>query len=188
MSDPLEIVHTEELRDGELALEAIDYSIHQWNKVPTYFFRMVSATSREELGISTCALVRRCMLSAMPATLGSMLFPVIAGTISRPAPSGCLFHLQDGLDLILCGLPAIRRMLRRGGRSNWLERNSSKSWMYLRTVAFSRVGIRGNAGIGFSAIDSHWNRILIRCVLHSGGETLPAGSRLNYERRPVLQS
>ncbi len=50
MSDPLEIVHTEELRDGELALEAIDYSIHQWNKVPTYFFRMVSATSREELG------------------------------------------------------------------------------------------------------------------------------------------
>ncbi|HKF46320.1 MAG TPA: GNAT family N-acetyltransferase [Terracidiphilus sp.] len=39
-----------ELRDGDLRLELADYAMHQWNKVPTYFFRMVHAHSGEELG------------------------------------------------------------------------------------------------------------------------------------------
>ena len=39
-----------ELRDGDLKLEMADYAIHQWNKVPTYFFRMIRADSGEELG------------------------------------------------------------------------------------------------------------------------------------------
>jgi predicted acetyltransferase len=39
-----------ELRDGELILEMTEFAMHRWNKVPTYFFRMVSAESREELG------------------------------------------------------------------------------------------------------------------------------------------
>lgn len=39
-----------ELRDGDLKLEMADYAMHQWNKVPTYFFRMLRADSGEELG------------------------------------------------------------------------------------------------------------------------------------------
>jgi len=38
------------LRDGDLKLEFADFAIHQWNKVPTYFFQMMSTESGEELG------------------------------------------------------------------------------------------------------------------------------------------
>jgi predicted acetyltransferase len=38
------------LRDGDLTLEVSAYAMHQYNKVPTYFFRMLHAESGEELG------------------------------------------------------------------------------------------------------------------------------------------
>jgi hypothetical protein len=71
------MVLAEELRDGDLALEATDFSVHRWNKVPTYFFRMVSAHSGEELGhnyLRVVAALRnrdasRCVLPFGGATL-----------------------------------------------------------------------------------------------------------------------
>jgi predicted acetyltransferase len=39
-----------ELRDVDLTLVMTGYAMHQWNKVPTYFFRMVDAKSGDELG------------------------------------------------------------------------------------------------------------------------------------------
>jgi tagatose 1,6-diphosphate aldolase len=37
-------------QDGELALEFVRFAPHLVHKVPTYYFRMVQADSREELG------------------------------------------------------------------------------------------------------------------------------------------
>lgn len=39
-----------DLRDGDLRLEFADYAVHPWNKVPTYYFRILNAASGEESG------------------------------------------------------------------------------------------------------------------------------------------
>lgn len=38
------------LRDGDLELELVDFAVHPYHVVPTYYFRMVNAVSRSAMG------------------------------------------------------------------------------------------------------------------------------------------
>ena len=50
IDDAVELVRSLELRHGDLELRLSDYSVHSFHRVPTYFFRMQSQYSAEELG------------------------------------------------------------------------------------------------------------------------------------------
>lgn len=50
MDDAIEMVRPLELRHGDLELRLADYSMHSFHRVPTYFFRMMSQSSQNELG------------------------------------------------------------------------------------------------------------------------------------------
>jgi tagatose 1,6-diphosphate aldolase len=50
MTELLAPVVPGELRDGDLRLELVHYAFHPSNKVPTYFFRMVSPESGDDFG------------------------------------------------------------------------------------------------------------------------------------------
>lgn len=50
MDDAIEVVGSLELRHGDLELRLSDYSIHSFHCVPTYFFKMISQHSGQELG------------------------------------------------------------------------------------------------------------------------------------------
>lgn len=50
MSDPLKMVRALNLSDGDLRLEFSQFAEHPYHKVPTLYFRMVSAASCEEAG------------------------------------------------------------------------------------------------------------------------------------------
>jgi predicted acetyltransferase len=50
MDEAMKVVRSLELRHGDLELRLSDYSVHSVHRVPTYFFRMLSRYSEEELG------------------------------------------------------------------------------------------------------------------------------------------
>lgn len=50
MDEALERVRPIQLRHGDLELRLLDYSVHPFHRVPTYFFRMVSIAYAEEMG------------------------------------------------------------------------------------------------------------------------------------------
>jgi predicted acetyltransferase len=50
MDEAVEVVRPFELRHGDLELRLADYSLHSFHRVPTYFFRMMSHYSVEEMG------------------------------------------------------------------------------------------------------------------------------------------
>jgi tagatose 1,6-diphosphate aldolase len=50
MSQTIEVVRSLELRHGDLELRLAGYSVHAYHRVPTYFFRMMSAERDEEAG------------------------------------------------------------------------------------------------------------------------------------------
>lgn len=50
MDEAIEAVRPLELRHGDLELRLTDYSVHSFHRVPTYFFRMMSQSSHNELG------------------------------------------------------------------------------------------------------------------------------------------
>ncbi|HTB95502.1 MAG TPA: GNAT family N-acetyltransferase [Terracidiphilus sp.] len=50
MLDPREALSGIKLRDGNLRLELENFEIHEAHKVPTFFFRMLSEFSGEEVG------------------------------------------------------------------------------------------------------------------------------------------
>jgi predicted acetyltransferase len=50
MDEAIEIVRSLELQHGDLELRFSDYSVHSFHRVPTYFFRMLSRYSENELG------------------------------------------------------------------------------------------------------------------------------------------
>jgi tagatose 1,6-diphosphate aldolase len=50
MEEAMEVVRSLELRHGDLELRLSDYSVHPVHHVPTYFFRMLSRLSEDELG------------------------------------------------------------------------------------------------------------------------------------------
>jgi predicted acetyltransferase len=50
MDGAVEILRPLELRHGDLELRLSDYSVHSFHRVPTYFFRMISGYSEQELG------------------------------------------------------------------------------------------------------------------------------------------
>jgi tagatose 1,6-diphosphate aldolase len=48
--DALEVIRSLALRHGDLELRLSDYSVHSFHRAPTYFFRMFSESSAQELG------------------------------------------------------------------------------------------------------------------------------------------
>jgi predicted acetyltransferase len=50
MDEAMKVVRSLELRHGDLELRLSEYSVHSVHRVPTYFFRMLSRYSEEELG------------------------------------------------------------------------------------------------------------------------------------------
>ena len=50
MNDPLEVVVALDLCDGEVQLEFSEFAQHPYHKVPTYYFRMISAACGKEAG------------------------------------------------------------------------------------------------------------------------------------------
>jgi predicted acetyltransferase len=50
MNEAIEVARSLELRHGDLELRLVDYSVHAFHRVPTYFFRMMSVDRAEELG------------------------------------------------------------------------------------------------------------------------------------------
>jgi predicted acetyltransferase len=50
MNEALEVVRLPELRHGDLELRLVDYSVHAFHRVPTYFFRMMNIGLEEETG------------------------------------------------------------------------------------------------------------------------------------------
>ena len=88
------------------------------------------------------------ILSYTAATLAAMLNRSIAVIGTRRVRCACLFLWREGWGLIRYGSLAIRRTLPPGDQSNLRARSLSRSWMYPRIAAFTRAGIRANAGIG----------------------------------------
>ena len=50
MNESIEVARSLKLRHGDLELRLADYSLHAYHRVPTYFFRMMSAERDEEAG------------------------------------------------------------------------------------------------------------------------------------------
>lgn len=50
MEEALDVIASLALRHGDLELRLADYSSHPFHRVPTYFFRMMSQFSDEEMG------------------------------------------------------------------------------------------------------------------------------------------
>ena len=50
MDEAIDLIRSLELRHGDLELRLLDYSVHPFHRVPTYFFRMMSIAHLDELG------------------------------------------------------------------------------------------------------------------------------------------
>jgi predicted acetyltransferase len=50
MDAAIELIRPLNLRHGDLELRLLDYSVHAFHRVPTYFFRMMSVAHGDELG------------------------------------------------------------------------------------------------------------------------------------------
>lgn len=50
MDEAIDLIRPLELRHGDLELRLLDYSVHPFHRVPTYFFRMMSVAHGDELG------------------------------------------------------------------------------------------------------------------------------------------
>ena len=161
---------------------------------------------------SICASAQRRTSSATPGTSVTASIRRIAAITMRRAPFNCCCRWRAGTNSIRCGSPAIRRMEPHGAVLRSPARSSWKSSMYPQSAAFANMAAScASAGIGCSRdprksqrVPAHWrhhrpgrniaiceagagnssgNHTRLKSVSDTGGATLPAGSRLNSERR-----
>jgi hypothetical protein len=115
------------LRDGDLGLKLVEYAIHPYYDVPTYYFRLVTMSAGAVVGRLNLRAASNPILSCTAATLAAMLNRSIGVIGTRRVRCACLFLWREGWGLIRSGSPAIPKTLLRGDLSKLRARSLSKS-------------------------------------------------------------
>jgi predicted acetyltransferase len=79
MDEAMAIVRSLELRHGDLELRFYDYSVHSFHRVPTYFFRMLSQYSAEELGTINLRIASNAHIERYAGHVGYGVHPAHRG-------------------------------------------------------------------------------------------------------------
>jgi predicted acetyltransferase len=79
MDEAIELVRPMELRHGDLELRLLDYSVHPFHRVPTYFFRMMSIAREDELGTINLRIGSSAHLERYAGHIGYGVHPAHRG-------------------------------------------------------------------------------------------------------------
>jgi len=100
MDEAIELVRPMELRHGDLELRLLDYSVHPFHRVPTYFFRMMSIAHENELGTINLRIGSNPHLERYAGHIGYGVHPAYRGHHYAARSVGLLLPLarQHELD------------------------------------------------------------------------------------------
>ena len=79
MDEAIELVRPLTLRNGDLELRLLDYSVHPFHRVPTYFFRMMSIVREEEMGTINLRVGSNAHLERYAGHIGYGVHPAHRG-------------------------------------------------------------------------------------------------------------
>ncbi len=79
IEDAIEVVRSLKLRHGDLELRLMDYSVHAYHRMPTYFFRMMSVDREEEMGTVNLRIGSTPHLERYAGHIGYGVLPAFRG-------------------------------------------------------------------------------------------------------------
>jgi predicted acetyltransferase len=79
IDEVMDVVRSLELRHGDLELRLCDYSVHSVHRVPTYFFRMLSRHSEDELGTINLRIASNAHIERYAGHIGYGVHPAHRG-------------------------------------------------------------------------------------------------------------
>jgi predicted acetyltransferase len=79
LDDAMDFVRPMDLRQGDLELRLLDYSVHPFHRVPTYFFRMMSIAHDREMGTINLRIGSTAHLERYAGHIGYGVHPSYRG-------------------------------------------------------------------------------------------------------------